>query len=89
MILVGSKLLPEPEVAEAIQLFNEKSFLDPKWLMLCSQHQLTIPEMDWVKYTGTFRIAYATVSTSAGGHTQFLNASGQLANVLDTQGSIV
>ena len=65
MVLVGYKLLPEPDVCEAVELLKEQTILDTKWIMLCNQHQLTISEMDWVTCTGSFRVAYTTVSMHA------------------------
>lgn len=60
MILLGYKMLQyQPDVAEAIQLIQEQTFVDPKWLSLCSS--LTRHDTEWVLQLGTFKAAFLVV----------------------------
>ena len=79
MVLLGFKLLPDPNVNEVRSLFEEQAFLEPKWKDLCKAQGVSVQDTQWVQAVGAFKTAYTWVGTLCIPHSSQCRMQGLLA----------
>lgn len=67
MILLGFKLLPDPNAEEIRSLFEEQTFIErgSKWSDLCEAHDVSVHDTEWVQAVGAFKTAHTWVGAAS------------------------